>query len=430
MTSESVSPEEVVLSIAKDPNGQWIILDRLIRSAAIASAISATAWALSQFRDGFRLNVGQVEVLVAFPGGMRLLLAADANDPRLARLPIESTAYKSVQGPQSAFAGSMEEYSAARSIIDPLHEAFIERAGRTTTGKARRGTPFARFHSPALVEFAAAKLASVAPARQVVETYPFVVGDTYTRQDVLKIVGLPDQRGGPWFTGYVSHGQDWFIFCGIGTGGRTGHDYGNHFIGDQLAWTAKGPSRLHQSAIRDLLNPAGEVYVFYREADRDPFTFGGLGSPVEVRDTSPVQVVWALRSPDGLSPPEVLPEEIDPSQETVPEGASRTVTVNVYERDPNARRRCIERWGTRCSVCDFDFAATYGELGLGFIHVHHLKPLGEVRAEYALNPITDLRPVCANCHAMLHRRQPALQIETLRDLLSRHRETPKAGQSE
>jgi hypothetical protein len=47
--------------------------------------------------------------------------------------------------------------------------------------------------------------------------------------------------------------------------------------------------------------------------------------------------------------------------------------------------------------------------------------LAEVIAEYELNPIRDLRPVCPNCHAMTHRRKPAYTIEELKGLLARQK---------
>lgn len=111
----------------------------------------------------------------------------------------------------------------------------------------------------------------------------------------------------------------------------------------------------------------------------------------------------------------------DEEGSTILEGAKKSVLVNIYERDLNARRRCIERWGLVCQVCSFDFAKTYGELGAGFIHVHHLKPLGELRQEYQLNPESDLRPVCPNCHAMLHRPRPALDLDQLRGIIEKNR---------
>jgi 5-methylcytosine-specific restriction protein A len=95
------------------------------------------------------------------------------------------------------------------------------------------------------------------------------------------------------------------------------------------------------------------------------------------------------------------------------EGSKKTITVNAYERSPEAREKCIAHWGVMCAVCKFDFRYFYGELGRGYIHVHHLRPLSEVGGEYEVDPVNDLRPVCPNCHSMLHRERPALSIEEL-----------------
>jgi 5-methylcytosine-specific restriction protein A len=56
-----------------------------------------------------------------------------------------------------------------------------------------------------------------------------------------------------------------------------------------------------------------------------------------------------------------------------------------------------------CEVprCGFDFSAVYGELGHGFAHVHHTKPLGD-RTSASNTKLADLAIVCANCHAMIH----------------------------
>ncbi|WP_419774650.1 HNH endonuclease [Halarcobacter sp.] len=96
------------------------------------------------------------------------------------------------------------------------------------------------------------------------------------------------------------------------------------------------------------------------------------------------------------------------------EGKSISVQVNKYERDINARKKCIEHFGTKCQICNFDFEKVYGELGKDFIHVHHKKPISEIGKEYIVDPIKDLIPVCPNCHAMLHRRKPAYTINELR----------------
>ena len=101
----------------------------------------------------------------------------------------------------------------------------------------------------------------------------------------------------------------------------------------------------------------------------------------------------------------------------VTEGARLRLVVNAYERNASARRRAIQKWGVDCAACDFNFEKIYGNLGAGFIHVHHLVPVSASGKEYQLDPENDLRPVCANCHAMLHQRNPPLTIEELREQL-------------
>jgi len=99
------------------------------------------------------------------------------------------------------------------------------------------------------------------------------------------------------------------------------------------------------------------------------------------------------------------------------EGATSQTVINSYERNPQARKKCLEYYGTSCFVCEFDFGKTFGKIGEGFIHVHHLKPISEIREEYEINPIEDMRPVCPNCHAIIHRRDPVFSIEEMKILL-------------
>jgi 5-methylcytosine-specific restriction protein A len=62
-----------------------------------------------------------------------------------------------------------------------------------------------------------------------------------------------------------------------------------------------------------------------------------------------------------------------------------------------------------------NFESTYGEIGRGFIHIHHLKPISTVGGEYSIDPNTDLVPVCPNCHAMMHQRETPFTPEELRE---------------
>lgn len=104
-------------------------------------------------------------------------------------------------------------------------------------------------------------------------------------------------------------------------------------------------------------------------------------------------------------------------QETIYEGNTYSVRVNLYERSPFARPVCIKHYGTVCQICQFDFLDTYGQVMDGFIHVHHLKPLSEIGETYQVDPIKDLIPVCPNCHAVIHSRRPAYSPDEVRVML-------------
>ncbi len=109
---------------------------------------------------------------------------------------------------------------------------------------------------------------------------------------------------------------------------------------------------------------------------------------------------------------------LDPNQQ-IPEGAKSRVIVNRYERSQEARKQCLSVKGYKCVVCGMDFEEMYGELGKGFMHVHHIKPISEIGQKYEVNPINDLVPVCPNCHAMLHRGKDGkvLTVDELKDII-------------
>jgi putative restriction endonuclease len=113
-----------------------------------------------------------------------------------------------------------------------------------------------------------------------------------------------------------------------------------------------------------------------------------------------------------------LPEELPASAALFREGAVHTITINAYERSSEARRKCLEHYGTACVVCSFDSATVYGPSATGIIHVHHLLPLSETEGEYQVDPVADLRPVCPNCHAVIHSRTPAYSIGEVQAMLN------------
>ncbi|MBC5763761.1 HNH endonuclease [Ramlibacter sp. GTP1] len=118
----------------------------------------------------------------------------------------------------------------------------------------------------------------------------------------------------------------------------------------------------------------------------------------------------------GLTLSLLVSEEVVSAEDDVrglPEGARTRIEVNRYERSPANRAACIAHHGLVCKACGFDFGAFYGDLGSGYIQVHHRVPVSKMGEDYFVNPVADLIPVCANCHAMLHRSDPPMEVEEL-----------------
>lgn len=102
------------------------------------------------------------------------------------------------------------------------------------------------------------------------------------------------------------------------------------------------------------------------------------------------------------------------------EGAVIEAWASKIERNKAARRECLEHYGSQCSVCGLLFEERYGPDAAGLIHVHHLRPVSALRRSYVVDPKRDLRPVCPNCHAVVHSTNPPLAIEKVRRLIRRH----------
>lgn len=109
------------------------------------------------------------------------------------------------------------------------------------------------------------------------------------------------------------------------------------------------------------------------------------------------------------------------------EGSVTQITINKYERDRSARKVCLEHYGYQCIACGIQLEETYGDVAKGFIHVHHIKPLSEIREEYMLNPINDLKPVCPNCHSIIHLKNPPMSIDELKQIIEFNKSSSKSS---
>lgn len=104
---------------------------------------------------------------------------------------------------------------------------------------------------------------------------------------------------------------------------------------------------------------------------------------------------------------------------------------DLEERKRYFRHRRIERnsktsklvkkyRGYICEACGFDFIKIYGDIAYNkqkepYIEAHHLIPLSELpegkSVKYSIE--NDFKVLCANCHKMVHRRNPPFTIEEI-----------------
>jgi 5-methylcytosine-specific restriction enzyme A len=104
-----------------------------------------------------------------------------------------------------------------------------------------------------------------------------------------------------------------------------------------------------------------------------------------------------------------------------PEGDVSIVTINRYERSRYNRALCLKFYGFQCKGCGDLLEEKYGPIGIGVIHVHHIVPISQMGNSYRLNPVKDLIPLCPNCHNIVHRKNPPIDISELR-LITGYRE--------
>jgi 5-methylcytosine-specific restriction enzyme A len=161
-------------------------------------------------------------------------------------------------------------------------------------------------------------------------------------------------------------------------------------------------------------------------------TNGGAGDLIvlqEFLDNGPLMSAAAAAIREGVESGRLLDalddlhdvDELDDEEAT--EGRLLERRHFARERDRRLRAKKIEQHrkthsSLACEVCGFDFEANYGERGEGYIECHHVVPL-HTSAERTTK-LSDLILICANCHRMIHRKNPWLKPEQLRELVVRN----------
>ncbi len=137
--------------------------------------------------------------------------------------------------------------------------------------------------------------------------------------------------------------------------------------------------------------------------------------------------VWMIWHIQDINPDEIVKDLVDEGElETVvvtmeKEGLIKKYYGTRYERNARNRSEAIRIHGYSCQACGFDFEKMYGELGKGYIEVHHNKPLYKLGGEVVVNPETDLTCLCSNCHKMIHRKcNYIMGLDELKEIIERN----------
>lgn len=248
----------------------------------------------------------------------------------------------------------------------------------------------------------------------------FIIEEIYTKTEIYKLLNVPtESQKGSWDTGYRSYNGEIYIFTNIGTARRTGVNHGNYWLNGSLVWFGKSTSHTQQNLIKMMISNEVNVHIFFRDDSTKGFTYKGLGRAISFEGSKPVKIIWSFINPQNTPSQQIQPiEGIDEIHERFKEGTSKRVEVSIYKRSIEARQKCIDLKGCFCCVHGFDFEKTYGVIGQGFIHVHHINQLSRISDEYIVNPETDLVPVCPNCHVMIHIQTPPLSLLELKALMN------------
>ena len=116
----------------------------------------------------------------------------------------------------------------------------------------------------------------------------------------------------------------------------------------------------------------------------------------------PLPVPGETGSVPGTSKPPVVLQTI------YLEGSAAEKQPEEYRRrNKQLREACIAYFRTLhngrivCECCGFDFARAY-DIEDDYIEVHHRSEFAHTVGEHSVNATTDLVPLCANCHRMIH----------------------------
>ncbi|MBP2146117.1 5-methylcytosine-specific restriction protein A [Methanofollis sp. W23] len=240
----------------------------------------------------------------------------------------------------------------------------------------------------------------------------------YSRKDLKKKFDIFDTRIDTGVFPWGDQSSVWLFVTKEKTSGMTG--YSDDFDGQILNFDGQMAGRTDINIIHHA-EDGNELLVFFRnrknEYPNSAFRYLGRFQYISHKGERPTRFVLQALDVGTNECGGSVPITNYRKPEEYIEGMERKRVQTYYERNPRLRAEALKVHGTKCAVCGFDFSEAYGTIGEGYIEIHHKNPVASYEGEVAVNPETDLVPVCANCHRMIHRRKKLLSVEDLRKIM-------------
>jgi hypothetical protein len=175
----------VILAVLPDERLRGAVLKQLLQSSDAAEEIAPSAWGATLHSNGFRLNVGQIEVFVLRGDAIRFNLMGKLGEPPFIGPLFEEGKYRSVRGEHCAFLGTPAEFAVVRVTLERAHLEFVRQAATKQSGEPIAGSPHRRSHSEGLIAY----------AREEIGAAPAMTGipDGITEADVRRAMERLDQ---------------------------------------------------------------------------------------------------------------------------------------------------------------------------------------------------------------------------------------------
>ena len=187
------------------------------------------------------------------------------------------------------------------------------------------------------------------------------------------------------------------------------HEHSVNKSGDSLAWRYK-PTK------RDGLNEQRKEYFekYFRSVEVV------ISIPNSVDEVSEF-LTELLSLAESREMADILSDNKPSYRDGFPEGKVKERMHRDRERNTKlikqVKQEFLAKYGELvCQICSFNFQKVYGEIGSEFIEAHHTQPLSELDISGGLTKKEDIALVCSNCHRMLHRRRPWLEMAELKKL--------------